>query len=83
MNGERFVGLNFCGVHPMKLLTGKLSQCLTFNHLNNAIIESLYIIQINIHRKTCAVLLNGTFWYLHHTNVAMVKWKFHNLRLTF
>ena len=30
VNGERFAGLNFCGFHPMKLFTGKLSQCLTF-----------------------------------------------------
>ena len=80
MNGERFAGLNFCGFHPMKSLTGKLSRCLTFKTFKQCHHMKLVY---NTNRKTFAVLLNGTFSYLHHTNVAMVKCKFHNLRLTF
>ena len=33
VNGVRFAGLNFCGFHPMKFCTGKLSRCLTFKAL--------------------------------------------------
>ena len=31
VNGERFTGLNFCGFHPMKFFTGKLSWWLTLS----------------------------------------------------
>ena len=44
VNEERFAGLHFRGLHPMKFFHGKLSWFLTFEVLYNAIIRSLYII---------------------------------------
>ena len=47
VNGERFAGLNFCGLHPMKFSWENFCGALGLKHLNNAVLQSLY----NIHEK--------------------------------
>ena len=56
VNGERFTGLNLHGFHPMKFSTENICGALCLQHLNNAIIRSLYNIS-KYYGKTFAVLL--------------------------